>query len=119
MLLGIGWIIIVRLCLQGVNRRDKLRLAIIRVDLFSNHKARRGICYNHITIRLCRGRVRRDLVVSVRGRFYLTLQEHGVGFSPHSSLLSTLCSLLLLLLARTKLRKLHLLSALGKLFKSR
>ena len=120
MLVGIGWVVIVRLRLQRVNWCDKLRLTIVRVYLFGNYKARRGVSDNHISKRLCRGRVRRNLVVSIRGRFHMAMYMHGVRVSSYSNLLSTLCNLLLLLLlAGTKLGKLRLLSALGKLFKSR
>ena len=81
MLVGIGWVVIIRLRLQGIDRGDKLRLTIVRVYVFSNYKARRGVCNNDITKRLCRGRVRRNLVVLIRGRSHVTVYMHGVRFS--------------------------------------
>lgn len=81
MLVGIGWVIIVRLRLQGIDRGDKLRLTIVRVYVFSNYKARRGVSNNDITKRLCRGRVRRNLVVLIRGRSHMTVYMHGVRVS--------------------------------------
>ena len=81
MLVGIGWVVIIRLRLQGIDRGDKLRLTIVRVYVFSNYKARRGVSDNHISKRLCRGRVRRNLVVLIRGRSHMTVYMHGVRFS--------------------------------------
>ena len=80
MLVGIGWVVIIRLRLQGINRGDKLRLTIVRVYVFSNYKARRGVSDNDISKRLCRGRVRRYLIVFIRGRSHMTMYMHGVRF---------------------------------------
>ena len=78
MLVGIGWVVIIRLRLQGIDRGDKLRLTIVWVYVFSNYKARRGVSDNDISKRLCRGRVRRYLVVLIRGRSHMTVYMHGV-----------------------------------------
>ena len=81
MLVGIGWVVVIRLRLQGIDRGDKLRLTIVRVYVFSNYKARRGVSDNDISKRLCRGRVRRNLVVLIRGRSHMTVYMHGVRVS--------------------------------------
>ena len=78
MLVGIGWVVIIRLRLQGIDRGDKLRLTIVRVYVFSNYKARWGVSDNDISKRLCRGRVRRYLVILIRGRSHMTVYMHGV-----------------------------------------